>query len=71
VASYLFKWTLKRRWGPQKIEQLEATLRRNTCEDAGRPMAPSDAWVAAAALRHDISLLTNNLKHYEAAKSEI
>jgi predicted nucleic acid-binding protein len=32
-------------------------------------MAPSDAWVAAAALRHDISLLTNNLKHYEAAKS--
>jgi predicted nucleic acid-binding protein len=34
-------------------------------------MAPSDAWVAAAALRHDISLLTNNLKHYEAAKSEI
>ena len=40
-----------------------------TCEDAGRPMAPSDAWIAAAALRHDIPLLTNNLKHYEAAES--
>jgi tRNA(fMet)-specific endonuclease VapC len=39
------------------------------CEDAGRPMAPSDAWIAAAALRHDIPLLTNNLKHYEAAES--
>jgi predicted nucleic acid-binding protein len=61
-VAELFKWTLKRRWGPQKIEQLEATLRRYvvipydrdlawawarvvaTCEDAGRPMAPSDAW---------------------------
>jgi tRNA(fMet)-specific endonuclease VapC len=37
------------------------------CEDAGRPIAPSDAWVAAAALRHDVPLLTNNLKHYETA----
>jgi tRNA(fMet)-specific endonuclease VapC len=86
-VAELFKWTLKRRWGPQKIEQLEAALRGYivipydrdlawawarvvaTCEDSGRPMAPSDAWVAAAALRHDVPLLTNNLKHYEAAES--
>ena len=40
-----------------------------TCEDAGRPVAPSDAWVAAAALRHDVSLVTNNLKHFEVAES--
>ncbi len=39
------------------------------CEDAGRPIGPSDAWVAAAAVRHDVPLLTNNLKHYEAAES--
>jgi tRNA(fMet)-specific endonuclease VapC len=39
------------------------------CEGAGRPIAPSDAWVAAAALRNDIPLLTNNLKHFEAAES--
>jgi tRNA(fMet)-specific endonuclease VapC len=39
------------------------------CEDAGRPIASSDAWVAAAALRHDIPLLTNNLKHDEATQS--
>jgi tRNA(fMet)-specific endonuclease VapC len=39
------------------------------CEDAGRPIAPSDAWVAAAALRHGVPLLTNNLKHFEAAES--
>jgi predicted nucleic acid-binding protein len=40
-----------------------------TCEEAGKPMATSDAWVAAAALRHNIFLATNNLKHFEAAES--
>lgn len=40
-----------------------------TCEDAGKPIAPSDAWVAAAALRYELSLLTNNLKHFEAAEA--
>lgn len=40
-----------------------------TCEDAGKPIAPSDAWVAAAALRHDLTLTTNNLKHFETAES--
>lgn len=39
------------------------------CEDAGRPMAPSDAWIAAAAVRHSMPLLTNNRRHYEAAAS--
>ena len=86
-VAELFKWALKRRWGPRKIEQLETALRRyvvipydrdlawawarvvTACEDAGRPVAPSDAWVAAAALRHDVPLLTNNLKHYEAAET--
>lgn len=86
-VAELFKWTLKRHWGPRKIEQLETALRRYVvipydrdlawawarvvaaCEDAGRPVAPSDAWVAAAALRHDVPLLTNNLKHFETAES--
>jgi predicted nucleic acid-binding protein len=39
------------------------------CEDAGRPIAPSDASVAAAAQCHGLPLLTNNLKHYEGAES--
>ncbi len=86
-VAELFKWTLKRGWGRQKVEHLETALRRYVvipydrdlawawaritaaCEDAGRPMAPSDAWIAAAALRHDVALLTGNLKHYEAAES--
>lgn len=39
-----------------------------TCEEAGRAIAPSDAWVAACALRHHVPLVTNNTKHYEAAE---
>jgi tRNA(fMet)-specific endonuclease VapC len=39
------------------------------CEDIGWPIAPSDAWVAATAIRHDVPSLTNNLKHFEAAAS--
>jgi tRNA(fMet)-specific endonuclease VapC len=86
-VAELFKWTLKRRWGAQKIAKLETALRRYiivpydrelawawarvvaTCEDAGKPIAPSDAWIAAAALRHDVALATNNLKHFETAES--
>jgi len=86
-VAELFKWTLKRRWSSQKVEQLEAALRRYVvipydrdlawqwarvvaaCEDAGRPISATDAWIAAAALRHDVRLVTNNVKHYEAAES--
>jgi tRNA(fMet)-specific endonuclease VapC len=86
-VAELFKWTLKRHWGPLKVEQLETALRRYVvipydrdlawawarvvaaCEDDGRPIAPSDAWIAAAALRHGVPLLTNNLKPYAAAES--
>lgn len=86
-VAELFKWTLKRRWSEQRVEQLVGALRRyvvipydqdlawawarvvTACEDAGRPIAPSDAWVAAAALRHSVPLLTNNVKHFEAAES--
>lgn len=39
------------------------------CEGAGRPIAASDAWVAAAALRHDAPSLTNNIKHFEATEN--
>ncbi len=86
-VAEMLKWTLKRHWGPRKIEQLESALRRYVvipydrdtawewarvtaaCQDAGRPIAASDARVAAAALRHDVPLLTNNLKHFEATEN--
>ena len=86
-VAELFKWSLKRRWGRQRVEQLESALKHYvvlpfdrdlawawaravaTCEDAGQPIASSDAWVAATALRHDMPLMTNNLKHFEAVES--
>lgn len=86
-VAELFKWTVKRRWGRRKVDQLESALRQYviipydrdlawvwarlvaSCEDAGRPIAPSDAWIAATALRHDIPLLTNNLKHFATAEA--
>lgn len=30
----------------------------------GQPIECGDAWIAAAALRHDISLVTHNARHY-------
>lgn len=38
------------------------------CATEGRTMAPSDAWIAATALRHELPLLTHNWKHFEAAE---
>ncbi len=84
-VAELFKWTLKRRWSPRKVGQLESALHRYTiipydrelawawarvvtaCENVARPIAASDAWIAAAALRYDLPLATNNLKHFEMA----
>ena len=39
---------------------------RAACQRAGRPLAPSDAWIAASAMQHGYGLLTHNIKHYEA-----
>ncbi len=38
------------------------------CERAGRRMPPSDAWIAATALRHDLPLVTSNIRDFEAAE---
>lgn len=39
------------------------------CEMAGKPIGVSDAWIAAAALRHDLALATNNISHFDTAQS--
>ncbi len=38
------------------------------CQQNGRSISSSDAWVAAVAIRYNIPLLTNNLRHYQPAK---
>jgi predicted nucleic acid-binding protein len=34
-------------------------------ESAGRPLADADLQIAATALRHDLELVTGNVKHFE------
>jgi tRNA(fMet)-specific endonuclease VapC len=47
-VAELFKWTLKRRWGLQKVEQLEAALRRYVVILYDRELAWAWARVVAA-----------------------
>ena len=58
LRSYVvlpFDDALARRWAELSIQ-----LKR-----AGRGISDSDAWIAATALRHDLSLVTHNRAHFE------
>ncbi len=33
-------------------------------QSIGRPISPQDAWIAATALRHDLPLVTHNIKDF-------
>lgn len=35
----------------------------------GRPISPQDAWIAATALRHDLPLVTHNIKDFREIPS--
>jgi tRNA(fMet)-specific endonuclease VapC len=75
TVAELYRWTLARDWGPERIESLGFSIAACTVltEDTetrwnwarimaakGRPRSSSDAWVAAIALRYDLPLITHN-----------
>ena len=46
--------TLCRQWAQVRVER----------QSAGRAISPQDAWIAATALRHDLPLVTHNIKDF-------
>jgi predicted nucleic acid-binding protein len=79
TVAELYRWAIKRNWGAQRLAELRNRLRQYVVlpyDDAmawewaavssmkGRPMPATDAWIAAAAIRHRIPLATHNRKHY-------
>ncbi|MEH2356977.1 PIN domain-containing protein [Nostoc sp.] len=46
--------TLYRQWAQVRVER----------QSAGRAISPQDAWIAATALRHDLPLVTHNIKDF-------
>jgi predicted nucleic acid-binding protein len=83
-VAELYRWALKNGWGARRIADLRAALRHYTVlvyDDqmawrwaevmsiSGVPVGHGDAWVAAAALRHGLSLVTHNRRDFERIPS--
>jgi predicted nucleic acid-binding protein len=79
TVAELYRWAIQRNWSARRVAELRTRLRQYLVipfDDAmawewatvssikGHPIASSDAWIAAAALRHGIPLVTHNRKHY-------
>ena len=76
----LYEWAMRRRWGQRRVDDLRDTLADHVVipfDDelawrwaevrtiTGRPIETGDAWIAAAALRHGLPLVTHNPRHFE------
>jgi predicted nucleic acid-binding protein len=80
TVAELYQWARQRNWGRKRIDELEQKLsayvvlhsdRETAWEYAGvrtikgHPMNPGDAWIAAAALRHRLPLVTHDRTDFE------
>ena len=78
-VAELYRWAVLRAWTPKKIDRLQSAMQKylvipydndmawtwaRVMSVKGHPMAAGDAWIAAAALRHGIPLVTNNGRHF-------
>jgi tRNA(fMet)-specific endonuclease VapC len=80
TLAELFRWARIRNWGPKKLDELRERLGDYVIIHSddemtehyadvrtikGYPVNPGDAWIAAAALRHGLPLVTHNRKDFE------
>jgi tRNA(fMet)-specific endonuclease VapC len=80
TVAELYRWAVRSQWGQQRVDALRAMLAGYSVlaydDDTawgwarvmslpGHPMSHADAWIAAAALRHGLPLVTHNRKHFE------
>ena len=80
TVAELYRWAVKYAWGEPRISRLRTRLDQYLVvpfDDAlawewaaisaipGRPIATSDAWIAASARRYKLPLITHNRKHFE------
>lgn len=80
TIAELYRWAVKNKWGQPRIDALRQAIgkyailapdeqtawhwARLMCLP-GQPIAPGDAWIAAAALRYGMPLVTHNGKHFD------
>lgn len=80
TVAELYRWSIQRNWGKARLNSMEEHLRKYTVLEydeamawewarvmsiKGRPLSATDAWIAAAAIRHDLPLVTHNRRHFE------
>jgi tRNA(fMet)-specific endonuclease VapC len=80
TVAELYRWAVGKRWGQRRIDALNEEIRRHVVlpfdndlawawarvrSIKGRPVDSSDAWIAAAAIRYHLPLVTHNRRHFE------
>ena len=80
TVAELYRWSILRQWGTQRVQALEQELTDFTVIPSdnliawewarvmsvkGRPIQPGDAWIAATAIRHNLPLVTHNRGHFQ------
>jgi tRNA(fMet)-specific endonuclease VapC len=80
TVAELYRWTIQRNWGRQRVDGLLSEITKcvvlpydddlawewaRVRSIKGKPVDIGDAWIAATALRYDLPLVTHNRRHFD------
>jgi len=80
TVAELYQWAISHNWGSPRVTDLRARIGfynvlqpddltawkwAELSSIRGHPISAGDAWIAATALRHGLSLVTHNRKHFD------